>query len=79
MARDPKIDALIDSLRAEFNPDKIGPRAYDVAIYLREHHYQIPILEAGNIVACNPKTVPEWPNIHLPYSYDYYFDDIYTR
>jgi len=79
MARDPKLDALIDAAASEKDPGIKGQKTYEVALYMREHHYQLPIIEAGNIVACDPKKVPAWPHIGLPYSYDYYFDDIYTR
>jgi len=79
MVRDPKMDALIESLAAEFDPNKIGQKSYDVAMYLQEQHYTIPLLEIGAIVGCDPKKVPEWKYIALPYAHDYAFDELYTR
>lgn len=79
MARDPKLDALIDALVEEKNPDMVGPRQYDVAMYLRKHYIQIPILECGVILAAHPKKVPVWPNLSVPLAQDFFLDDLYTR
>jgi len=79
MAHDPKLDAIIDDLVSEHDPDKVGKKQYDVALYMREHYVQIPILEVANLLAANPAKVPTWPNVSLPFAQDFYLDDIYTR
>jgi peptide/nickel transport system substrate-binding protein len=79
MAHDPKLDALIAALASEKDPDKVGQRQYEVALYMREHFIGIPIIEVGNILAADPKKVPSWPHVSLPFSQDFYLDDLLYR
>ena len=78
-AHDPNLDALIDALASEYNPDMVGQRQYDIGMYLREHHLQVPILEVGIVLAANPENVPQWPHVSAPLSQDFWLDDVYTR
>jgi ABC-type transport system substrate-binding protein len=79
MAQDPKLDALIAALASEKDPSKVGQRQYEVALYMREHFIGIPIIEVGNILAADPKKVPYWPHVSLPFSQDFYLDDLLYR
>jgi peptide/nickel transport system substrate-binding protein len=78
-AKDPKLDAMIEQLLAEKDPNKIAPRSYEIATYLNRQHYQIPLMEVGLIYAADPKKVPAWPHLSTPLAYDLYLDDLFMR
>lgn len=77
--KDREIDRMVDDLIAEKDPTKIGPRSYELAMYLNKHFYQIPIAEVGAIYATDPKKVSAWPHLSTPLAYDIYLDDLYVR
>jgi ABC-type transport system substrate-binding protein len=79
MSHDPHLDKLIEALRTEADPNLIGKRQRDMALYLQEKHYQIGIVEVGDLYAANPDKVPEWPHISAPLAYELYLDDLYIR
>lgn len=79
LTRDPESNALIDALIQEYNPDMLAKRQFDVAMYLRNHHRQIPLLESGNVLAANPEKVPKWANISIPCVQDFFLEELYTR
>lgn len=78
-AKDPKIDELVTDLLAERDVNKLGGKAHNIAVYLNENWYQIPLMEVGSLYASNPKKVPSWPNISAPLAYDLYFEDLYKK
>jgi peptide/nickel transport system substrate-binding protein len=77
--KDPTVDGMIKELFEEKNPDRLGPRYYELAMYLNKQFYQIPLLEVGATFAADPKKVPAWPHLSSPLSYDLYLEDLYVR
>lgn len=77
--KEPKVDRMIEALIAEKDPNKIGPRSYELAVYLNKQFYQIPLLEVGGIYAADSQKVPAWSHLSVPLGYDLYMDDLYVR
>lgn len=77
--QDPNIDKKVKDILAEKDPNKLGQKYHDLAMYLNTHWYQIPLVEVGALYAADPKKVPKWPNISAPLAYDLYFEDLYKN
>ncbi|TAK37108.1 MAG: ABC transporter substrate-binding protein [Chloroflexota bacterium] len=60
LATTPQLDALIDQLGAETDIGKVGPDQLQIAQYLRDNHFVVPLFELDELYAANPQKVTNW-------------------
>jgi peptide/nickel transport system substrate-binding protein len=79
MIRDAKLDALVETLRAESDPNKVAERQRAVTRYIFQHNIQVSYLEIGSLYAVNPTKITKWPRLARPIAYDISVDDLLRR
>ncbi|TAK29802.1 MAG: ABC transporter substrate-binding protein [Chloroflexota bacterium] len=71
LATTPQLDALIDKAAAEPDMAKVGQEQFDVAKYMRDNHFLVPIAEANVVFAANPQKVTQWDLGKFQYNPNY--------
>lgn len=79
MIRDPKLDALVEALRAEADPNMVGERQRAVTRHIFQHNIQVSFLEMGALYAVNPAKITKWQRLARPIAYDISVDDLFRR
>jgi peptide/nickel transport system substrate-binding protein len=72
LIKDAQLDQLIDQADAEPDLYRLKQRMYDVAKYIRQNHYTVPLFALSTILAMNPKKVSKWDLGGLPYLLNYW-------
>ncbi|TAK34171.1 MAG: ABC transporter substrate-binding protein [Chloroflexota bacterium] len=60
LAKTPQLDALIGGLRAETDMEKAGQEQVQIAKYIRDNHFNVPLFETSDIYGTNPQKVTQW-------------------
>lgn len=60
LTKDPKLDSMLNALENEMDIDKAGKMQYDIAKYLKDNFYAVPLASVGATFAANAQKVGSW-------------------